>query len=85
MKRADVTYGQLDEVLRSLGFTSRLVNGDPPTRLYEHKGSGASLMIPPFPEDDRVLEYDLVTARVMLDEFGIADPGAFDAQLKKAG
>jgi len=42
-------------------------------------------MIPPFPEDDRVLEYHLVTARVMLDEFGIADPTVFDAQLQKAG
>jgi len=80
-----VTYGQLDRVLRSLGFTSRAVKGDPPARVYDHADTGASLMIPPFPEDDRVLEYHLVTARVMLDEFGIADPTVFDAQLQKAG
>jgi hypothetical protein len=42
-------------------------------------------MLPPFPEKDRVLEYHLVTARVMLDEHGIADPTTFDAKLRKAG
>jgi hypothetical protein len=61
MKRTKVTYGQLDRVLRSLGFTSRLVNGDPPARVYDHKETGASIMVPPFPEDDHVLEYHLVT------------------------
>jgi hypothetical protein len=85
MKRTEVTYGQLDKVLRSLGFTSRLVNADPPIRLYEHKETGASIMLPPFPEGDRVLEFDLATARVMLDEYGIANPTVFDAKLRKAG
>jgi hypothetical protein len=85
MKRTEFTYGQLDKVLRSLGFTCRLVNGDPPTRLYDHKKTGASIMMPPFPEDDQVLEFHLVTARVTLDEYGIADPTTFDAKLRKAG
>jgi hypothetical protein len=85
MNRTDVTYGQLDKALRSLGFASRLVNGDPPTRLYEHKETGASIMMPPFPEQDLVLEYHLVTARVMVDEDGIAEPKVFDAKLRKAG
>jgi hypothetical protein len=85
MKRTQVTYGQLDKVLRSFGFTSRVVNGDPPARVYDHKETGASIMMPPFPDHDRVLEYHLVTARVMLDEFGIADPTAFAAKLQKAG
>jgi hypothetical protein len=84
-RRTDVTYGQLDKVLRSLGFASRLVNGDPPMRLYEHKETGASIMVPPFPEQDLVLEYHLVTARVMVDEFGIAKPNVFEAKLRKAG
>jgi hypothetical protein len=85
MKRTEVTYGQLDKVLRSLGFTCRLAAGDPPARVYDHKETGASIMMPPFPEDDRVLEYHLVTARVMLDEFGIASPQVFEAKLRKAG
>jgi hypothetical protein len=85
MKRTEFTYGQLDKVLRSLGFSCRLVNKRPPVRVYEHKATGAEISMPPFPDDDRVLEWHVVTARVMLDEFGIADPTAFDAKLRKAG
>jgi hypothetical protein len=84
MKRTNVTYGQLDRVLRSLGFSCRLVKKEPPVRVYEHE-TGAEISMPPFPDDDRVLEYHLVTARVMLDEFGIADPTSFAAKLQKAG
>jgi hypothetical protein len=82
---AEVTYGQLDRVLRSLGFSSRMVQGKPPARHYEHKETGAFITVPPFPESDRVLEHHLVTVRVTLDGFGIADPTAFAAQLEKAG
>jgi hypothetical protein len=85
MKRTDVTYGQLDKVLRSLGFSCRLVNGEPPARHYEHKETGALITVPPFPERHRVFEHHLVTARVMLDEFGIAEPTVFAAKLQKAG
>jgi len=85
VKRTEVTYGQLDKVLRSLGFTCRLVKEEPPARHYEHKETGAFITVPPFPESDRVLEHHLVTARVTLDGFGIADPKVFDAKLQKAG
>jgi hypothetical protein len=57
VKRTDVTYGQLDSVLRSLGFSSRLVKGKPPARHYEHKETGAFITMRPFPESDRVLEH----------------------------
>ncbi len=85
MTTTEVTYGQLDRVLRSLGFSSRLVQGKPPARHYEHKETGAFITVPPFPESDRVLEHHLVTVRVTLDGFGIADPTAFAAQVQKAG
>ncbi len=85
MKRTDVTYGQLDKVLRSLGFSCRLVKGKPPARHYEHKETGAFISVPPFPRRDRVMLHHLVTARVMLEEFGIADPTVFDAKLQKTG
>jgi hypothetical protein len=84
LRKAEVTYGQLDKVLRSLGFTCRVVKRDPPARVYDHKESGASMMMPPFPEDDRVLAHHLAGARVMVDEFGIAEPKVFDAKLRKA-
>jgi len=85
MRSTDVTYGQLDKVLRSLGFSCRLLKEDPPARLYEHKESGAMIMMPPFPKTDLVLDYHLVGARTTLDLFGIADPKVFDAKLQKAG
>jgi len=53
-------------------------------RVYEHKETGASLMLPPLPAEDRVLAHHLVGARVMVEEYGIAEPKAFDAKLRKA-
>jgi hypothetical protein len=85
MKRMKFTYGQLDKVLRSLGFTGSLVPGDPPAQVYDHPATGCHIMVPPFPKEDRMLEYHFATARMMLDQFGIADPEAFDAKLRKAG
>jgi hypothetical protein len=85
MRRTDVTYGQLDRVLRSLGFSCRLLTDDPPTRVYEHKESGARITTPTFPMEDLVLDYHLVGARTILDLFGVADPKLFDAELRKAG
>jgi hypothetical protein len=85
MKRTEVTYGQVDKVLRFLGFSCRLdTTPQRPARVYEHKKSGALIMFPPFPESDKVLEYHLIQTRVMLDEFGIADPITFAAKLQKA-
>lgn len=85
MTTTKVTYGQLDRVLRSVGFSSRLVKGLPPARHYEHKETGAFLTVPPLPNGDRVLAHHLVTAQVTLDEFGFTDPTAFTAKLQKAG
>jgi hypothetical protein len=85
MKRTEVTYGQLDQVLRSLGFSCRVDTREPPTRVYEHAQSGALIFLPTFHEDDRVLDYHLVGVRTTLDGFGIADPTALAAKLQKAG
>jgi hypothetical protein len=85
MKRTDVTYGQLDSVLRSLGFSRRLLEEEPPAWVYEHKDSGAVAMMPPFPKTDFVLDYHLLGARTTVDLFGIGDPKVFDSKLQKAG
>lgn len=85
MKRTDVTYGQLDTVLRSLGFSCRQITHDPPpARVYEHE-SGARLTTPPFPLTDFVYEHHLLAARTIVDLFGITDAKLFDAKLQKAG
>jgi hypothetical protein len=85
MKRTEVTYGQLDEVLRSLGFSCWLAKKDPPSRVYEHKETGALITTPTFPFTDHVLNYHLIGARTVVDLFGIADPKVFDAKLQKLG
>jgi hypothetical protein len=85
MKRTDVTYGQLEMVLRALGFTCRPGNNNPPGRIYEHPKTGAIVALPAFPESDKVYEHHLAAARWELDNFGIADPTTFDAKLQKAG
>jgi hypothetical protein len=85
MRRTDVTYGQLDRVLRALGFTCRPGSNDPPGRIYEHKKTGALIMLPAFPESDKVYEHHLKAARSELDTFSIADARTFDAKLQKAG
>jgi len=43
MRRMDFTYGQLDKVLRSLGFTGCLVPGDRRHRFTTIKKPGATL------------------------------------------
>jgi hypothetical protein len=85
MKRADVTYGQLDRALRAFGFSCRRSRHDPPGRIYEHPKTGAVVMLPDFPDTDRVYEHHLLTARVELENFGLADARAFAAKLQKAG
>ena len=85
MRRTEITYKQLDKALRSLGFTSYRANGEPPTLVYDHKETGASFMIPVSPETDFVLAYHLVGARTIANNFGVADPTVFDAQLQRAG
>jgi hypothetical protein len=85
MKRTDVTYGQIDNALRGLGFSCRIVSEEPATRIYEHQGSGAWITLPQFPEDDLAYDYHLAGVQTTLDGFGIADAKHFDATLHKAG
>jgi hypothetical protein len=85
MKKTSVTYGQLDKVLRSLGFTCREITKNVPTRLYEHEESGAEVWLPVLPKGEFAWPHHLFAARMTLDLYGIADPGVFDAKLQKAG
>jgi hypothetical protein len=85
MKKKHVTYGQVDKVLRALGFSCQVVTKEPATRVYEHQASGAWIMLPRLPEKDAVLDYHLASVRTTLDGFGIADSQVFDANLQKVG
>jgi hypothetical protein len=85
MRRTEVTYGQLDRVLRSLGFTCRPAQHDPPGRIYEHPQAGAVIMLPAFSDSDKLYEHHLAAARLELENFGLADATVFAAKLQKAG
>ena len=85
MKRTDVTYGQLDKVLRSLGFSCQPSDNEPPGRIYHHPNSGAMIMLPTFPDSEKVFAYHLITVQGELENFGIADPIALAAKFQKAG
>jgi hypothetical protein len=85
MVRTEVTYGQLDKALRSLGFTCREVKMRGDARVYEHETTGAMFVFPAFPKTDGVPDYHLLGVRTSLDLYGIADPTEFAAKLKKAG
>ncbi|HYV35630.1 MAG TPA: hypothetical protein VE988_07995 [Gemmataceae bacterium] len=84
MNTTDITYGQLDKVLRMFGFSCRRLPDEPPARVYEHQQAKARITLPAFSESDAVLDYHLVAVRTTLDLNGIADPSEFAAKLKKA-
>lgn len=84
-KRSNVTYGQLHRALSSLGVSHRLDRTDPPGNVYEHPERGLIAVLAAYPESDRVVDYHLVGLRTLLDQFGIADPEVFDAEVRKYG
>lgn len=83
--QTEVTYGQLDKVLRSFGFTRLTYERRGKAVQYEHKETGAIIQLPMFPEEDHVLDYHLAAVRSTLDGFGVADPSVFEARFKKVG
>jgi hypothetical protein len=83
--KTDVTYGQLDKVLKSFGFKRSVFETHAKGVYYEHKETGASIKLPLFPKDDYVLDYHMIMVRGTLDDFGVANPTVFDAKLQKAG
>jgi hypothetical protein len=80
---SEVTYGRLDEVLRSLDFSVR-VTVDPKAKVYEHKKTGALVALPICPDSEKVLPRHLVAVRAILDAYGITDPTDLVLQLQRA-
>jgi hypothetical protein len=85
MRRTEVTYGQLDRVLRSLGFSCRPAQHDPPGHIYQHPETGAMILLPAFRDGEKVYEHHLAAARLELENFCLADATVFAAKLQKAG
>ena len=85
MPKAGLTYGQLDKVLRSLGFTRHEFERRGKGVRYEHKETGARITMTLFPKKDRVLMHHFVMVRGTLNDFGVADPSVLEKKTKKAG
>ena len=85
MKRSEVMYSQLDQLVRSLGFLYHASKKEPPGHIYQHPKTGAMVLLTPYRPSEKVFEYHLITVRTELDHFGIADPTTFAAKLQKTG
>lgn len=79
----DVTYGRLDEFLRSLGFVKG--TSEEGSRVYRHPNSSALIILPNREDCDVVPTHHMVGTRMVLEAFGIMDPPEFTSRLQKAG
>jgi hypothetical protein len=78
----EMTYGRLDQILKSLGFSSRpLSTGG---KAYLHP-SEALLTFPPMPEGDEVIPIHRLAVRAVLDGFGIPLPAELAGPTQQAG
>jgi hypothetical protein len=79
-----VTYGQLDKVLRMLGFSCRTVTLQTEALVYEHPETGAVIILPEASEHKTALPHHLAAVQGTLSEYGIADPLDLAGELQKA-
>jgi hypothetical protein len=80
----EVTYGQLDKVLRALGFTGRVLTSKPKARVYKHRETGALISLGYHPDSWSVRPHHLAAVQGTLEVFGIAEPLELAAELHKA-
>jgi hypothetical protein len=81
---SDVTYGQLDKVLRALGFSCRTITLQTDARVYEHQETGAVIILPAVSERKKALPHHLAAVQGTLTEYGIADPLELAGELQEA-
>jgi hypothetical protein len=78
----EMTYGRMEEILQSLGFTFRGVEEE--NKVFLHPATGALVIFPEFPPESPVLPRHLLSVKGILTAYGIAEPTAFTAELQKA-
>ncbi len=83
MAETALTYGQLDEVLRTHGFVAHPVEGQ--ARIYKHEATGATVILPDSPLAEAVLPHHLIVVRTVLKEFDLAEPAALALSRKRVG
>ncbi len=78
----EMTYGRMEEVLHNLGFCFRGV--EEKNKVFVHEPTGALVVFPEFPPENRVLPRNLLAVKSILQAYGIADPVGFTTELQKA-
>ena len=78
----EATYGRMEEVLQTLGFS--LCGVEEKNKVYQHEATGALVVIPEFPAENAVLPRHLLAVKSILQAYGIADAAIFTAELQKA-
>jgi hypothetical protein len=78
----EVTYGRLEEGLRSLGFSLSGVHKK--NKIFRHEPTGALVIFPEFPAENAVLPRHLLAVKSILRAYDIADPDGFSLELQKA-
>jgi hypothetical protein len=78
----EATYGRLEEVLLSLGFSACGVTEK--NQVFRHEQTGALIIYPELPAGDSVLPRHLLMVRSILQAYGISDPTDFATKLQKA-
>lgn len=74
-----LTYGDLEWLLREVGFTTGSTTGH--HQLFENLGFEAVILLPRRQPDERLDPVHLVAAKKNLTEKGIIDASTFDAML----
>jgi hypothetical protein len=82
MRKTNVTYGRLDGVLQSLGFSVRVEKGK--RRLYTHAETGAVMSLPDRKPSESAHATYLAAVRKVLADYDIADEVEFASQLQEA-
>lgn len=82
MPKTSVSYGQLDSVLQSLGFSVRVEKGK--RRLYKHEATGALMSLPDGKPAEVANATYLAAVRKVLADYDIADEVEFASQLQEA-
>ncbi len=83
MPQTEVTYGRLDKVLRSFGFSRREFERHGKGVRYEHKDTGSLVTIPLYPDDEKVYLHHMVMVRSAIEDFGISDRSVLEKKLKR--
>ena len=81
MRKTNVTYRQLDGVLKSLGFSVRVEKGE--CQLYAHEATGAIMSLPDLRPGEPANVTYVAAVRKVLADYEIADDVEFASQLQE--